>query len=67
MDTISCLNNHIPMRDSHTSFQDWLKIYNYHVRNIYMMFREELPDIKDTQSNYIKIANMIYNMSSRVI
>lgn len=64
--TISSYNNHIPVRDGKTSFSNWVTQYERHLRVIFEMFLNELPEIEDKEENYIKMAKILYRYSSRV-
>ena len=64
--TISSYNNHIPKRDVKVAFTTWAKEYERHIRFIFEIFINALPDIKDTPGNYIKLAKILYRYSSRV-
>ena len=64
--TISSYNNHIPKRDGNVSFSEWTNEYKRHIRFIFEIFRRELPEIKDTRENYIKLSKSLYKYSSRV-
>lgn len=64
--TVSSYNNHIPVRDGKTSFPNWVAQYDRHIRFIFEIFMNELPEIEDTNENYIKVAKTLYKYSSRV-
>ena len=64
--TVSSYNNHIPVRDGKISFPNWATQYEKHIRTIFEMFLNELPELTDSRENYIKVAKTLYRYSSRV-
>jgi hypothetical protein len=76
--TISRKLNHLPHKVEETPFGVWFKCYNYHLRNIFNIFFDELIDIEPFSSKNFKdekyfelfferFSKMIYKKSSRVV
>ena len=72
--TIAGQLNHLPHRETDTSFPVWKQTYHYHLYNLFLIFVSRLQGIEpfsskdiDDQAHFEKFCKYLYKRSSRVV